>query len=217
MIHENFEFIMMFERRIAAYFGAKYAVAVDSGSNAIFLAFEWLNCRSIATTISGGDPYHHARVSVPRGTYVSVPMQLRYSGFRPKLEHREWHGRYKFNPYPIWDCACWFKENSYEKGTLMCLSFGHKKPLAIGKGGMILTDSEEAWRWLMRASFDGRERMPMKYEVLQQFGWHMNMTPDDAVKGLMFFNMGKYDKNHPGSWKDYRDLGEYEIFKEYLK
>lgn len=201
----------MFEERIAEYFGAKYAVAVDSCSNAIFLSFEWLK-RVYNTERIKQEP-----VSIPRKTYVSVPMSIFHAGFKPKIEDREWHGRYKFDPYPVWDGACWFKPNSYEKNTLMCLSFGHKKPLAIGKGGMILTDSEDAWRWLRRASFDGRERMPMKYEVLQQFGWHMNMTPDDAVKGLMFFNMGKYNKDHPGSWKDYKNLGYYEIFKEYLK
>ena len=32
----------------------------------------------------------------------------------------------------------------YIPGSYMCLSFHHKKPLKIGKGGMILTDDEKA-------------------------------------------------------------------------
>jgi dTDP-4-amino-4,6-dideoxygalactose transaminase len=206
MITVNFELLQMFENRIAEFTGAKYAVAVDSCSNALFLVFKWLK----ETNYLGSD------VRVPRQTYVSVPMSLIHAGYVPIIKHHKWYGCYKLTPYEVWDCATYFKDGMYQKGTFMCLSFGWQKPLAIGKGGMILTDSEMAWRWLRRASYDGRERMSMKDEVLQQIGWHMNMDPEMATRGLMLFNMGKYDTNHKGCYKDYVDMKQYEALKEYI-
>jgi dTDP-4-amino-4,6-dideoxygalactose transaminase len=46
----------------------------------------------------------------------------------------------------------------YEPGTLHTLSFHRRKHLAIGRGGMILTDDAEAAKWLRLARYDTRMR-----------------------------------------------------------
>jgi len=222
MITTNFELLQMFETRISEFTGAPYAVAVDSCSNAIFLTFKWINHNELRLSQgdfsenTGSTFWQEYKVRVPRQTYVSVPMSLIHAGFVPKIEPHKWFGGYKLEPYEVWDFACCFKPNMYQKGTFQCLSFGWQKPLAIGKGGMILTDNEMAWRWLRRASYDGRERMSMHDEALPQLGWHMNMDPEMAARGLMLFNMGKYNTNHPGCYKDYVDMANYEALEEYI-
>ena len=63
---------------------------------------------------------------------------------------------YKLNPYPIVDGATRFRKNMYIKNTYHCLSFHRKKILPITKGGMILTDDENAKKWFKFARYNGR-------------------------------------------------------------
>jgi hypothetical protein len=37
-------------------------------------------------------------------------------------------------------------------------------------------------------------------------GYHMNMTPDDAAKGLLLLNQYRSSNNHQGTWLDYPNL-----------
>lgn len=211
MITTNFEMLELFEHRIAEFTGAPYAVAVDSCTNALFLTFKYIieNMRNNWHTFK----FESMTVDVPRQTYVSVPMSIIHAGYLPRIVETEWIGKYKLSPYPVWDCACYFKENMYDPGTFMCLSFGWQKPLAIGKGGMILTDNETAWKWLRRASYDGRERRPISVDNIEQIGWHMNMDPEMAARGLMLFNGGKYIINHRGRYTDYEDLFQFKALR----
>jgi hypothetical protein len=47
-------------------------------------------------------------------------------------------------------------------------------------------------------------------------GYHMNMTPDEAAKGILLLN--QITENYQvGSYKDYSDLSKLNCFKDYLK
>ena len=94
-------------------------------------------------------------VTIPKKTYISVPQSIVHAGGIPVFEDRPWKGVYKLEPFPIYDSAKRLTSDMYIDGTHMCLSFHLKKPLCIGKGGMIITDSKEAYEaarglWLLQ-------------------------------------------------------------------
>jgi dTDP-4-amino-4,6-dideoxygalactose transaminase len=97
----------------------------------------------------------------------------------------KWQGIYYLNPLKIIDGSLRLKKNMYERGSFHCLSFQAKKRLPIGRGGMILTDDEQAYRWLKKASYDGRNPgTPWKLDSIEMVGYHYYMTPEDAARGL---------------------------------
>jgi len=193
--------IDIFEKKVANYSGAKYGIAVDSCSNGLFLCLKYLNA-------SG-------KVSIPRRTYVSVPMQIIHAGCRVKFDDREWSGAYQLKPYPIWDAATRFTREMYiGDGALHVVSFQLKKRVPIGRGGMILTNDKEAYRWLKLASYDGRDLnnsyMNDNFEIL---GWHMYMTPEDAARGILLMDQIPEVNEDSGCWKNYSDLSTKRIFE----
>ena len=97
--------------------------------------------------------------------------------------------------------------------VLQVLSFQIKKKIPIGKGGVILTDDEQAYNWLKLASYDGRDlRTPYTDENhVRQIGWHMYMTPEDAARGIILM-----DKT-PEINEDFQNDGMYPEIKELLK
>ena len=115
-----FEVVRQFERRIAKYAGSKYAVAVDSCTNALFLSCMYLNVKG-------------AEITLPKRTYVSVPQSVIHAGGKVKFKDINWKGTYRLDPFPIVDGAKRFTKGMYEKGTLHCLSFHMKKILDIGR------------------------------------------------------------------------------------
>lgn len=187
-----------FERRVAEYAGAKYGVAVDCCTNALFLCFKLLDV---------------GRVVVPSRTYVSVPMAVIHAGGTPTFSDYRWLGTYQLSPYPIWDGAKRFRRGMY-KGGLHCLSFHTKKHIPIGRGGMILTDDAEAVRWLKRARYDGREEKHYGAGEIATMGWHMYMMPDQAGRGLALLD-ALPDQNDDLT-EDYPDLRSMPVFAKYL-
>jgi dTDP-4-amino-4,6-dideoxygalactose transaminase len=102
----------------------------------------------------------------------------------------------------------------YIPGAYMCLSFHIKKHLKIGKGGMILTDDKEAVEWFKRGRYEGRSPVPYHEDNIEEEGWNMYMSPEQATRGLMLM------QNHPEDVPDipedppYRDLTEFGLFKD---
>jgi len=189
-----------FERTIAKWAGAKYGVAVESCSAALFLSLQYVNVKGTTVTI-------------PKFTYPSVPCAIIHSGALVKFDNRVWQGVYELKPYNIWDGALRFQPNMY-KGGLHCLSFHMKKHLPIGRGGMILTNDKSAYKWLKRARFDGRDEVPLQDDKFTQLGWNMYMTPDQASRGLMLFSTIRFKslKDIPVAQQGYQDLSQYEIY-----
>lgn len=202
-VWDNVEY---FEDLIAEYAGSDYAVAVDSCTNAIFLSLKL-----------SGQP---CSVTVPKRTYISVPMQVAHCGYKIQFKDIEWSGTYSLDPLPVVDSAHRFTEGMYETDTLYCLSFHNKKLLSIGRGGMILTNDKNARDWLRRSRYDGRDSIyynDMKYNNVPTLGWHMYMTPEQAVRGIEQFYKTPAINKDTGCSDDYAvDLSRLRCFREHV-
>ena len=173
----TFDDIRRFELALAEFTGAPYAIMTDCCTHAIELCLRYDAISECSFT-----PY----------TYLSIPMTMhklgiKYSYFPDTLPHRQqWIGEYKFEGTRIWDSARRLEENMYRPGQMQCLSFGHGKPLHIGRGGAILLDDEEAYRRIIRRRYDGRDLNIKPWETQQTFsvGYHYKPTPEEAVQGL---------------------------------
>jgi dTDP-4-amino-4,6-dideoxygalactose transaminase len=198
-----YQVVREFENTIADYCGSKFAVAVESGTAAIFLSLMYKQPIGV--------------VEIPKRTYPSVPMQIIHAGGTIKWSDKKWKGEYELGNTDIWDSALRFKKGMYH-GGFQCLSFHVKKHLPIGRGGMILTDNPNAYTWLRKARFDGRDEVPLEEFRNPILGWNMYMTPEQAVRGMMLFNTIKnkklidMDMNKQG----YPDLSKFAIFKPEL-
>jgi dTDP-4-amino-4,6-dideoxygalactose transaminase len=201
-----YNIVKMFEDEVAQYTGAPFAVAVDSCTNALFLCCKYLDVDE---------------VTIPSKTYLSVPMSIIHAGgdvvFDTSPKNNHWSGAYKLEPYPIYDSAKRLTSNMYIPGSFMCLSFHAKKLLNIGKGGMILTDNKEAYEWFKRARYEGRSEVYYKEDNIQELGWNMYMTPEQAAKGLVLMQNYPQNSQDQGELNGYRDLTEFDIFKKYKK
>ena len=148
---------------------------------------------------------------------MSVPMQIMHTGCDVAFEDIEWTGIYQLKPLPIFDAATRFTKGMYVGGdALQVVSFQIKKRLPIGKGGVILTDSEEAYRWLKLATYDGRD-LTTPYtsdDHVQQLGWHFYMTPEDAARGIMLMDMLPEVNEDTGSHLNYFDLSSHQLFRK---
>lgn len=187
-----------FERRVAELAGAKFGVAVDCCTSAIFLCLKYMQSLG-----------RHETVTCPARTYVSVPMAVLHSGHSLRLEDFPWRGVYQLAPYPIFDGAKRFRRGMY-KGGLHCLSFHTKKILNIGRGGMILTDNADEVRWLKRARYDGREEKHYGTGEISTLGWHVYMTPAQAAHGLTLLDA--FPEGDDDLTEDYPDLRTMPVF-----
>ena len=87
----------------------------------------------------------------------------------------------------------------------------------IGRGGMILTDSKEAFEWFKYATYDGRNlRQYYMDDEFAMIGWHMYMTPEDAARGIILMDSVPEENEDTGSSKTYSDLSDRKVFKKHL-
>lgn len=194
----------MFEEEIAHYTGAPYAISVDSCTSALMLACKYLQVKEVV---------------IPSKTYLSVPQSIIHAGGTPVFDSsvNDWKGIYQLRPYPIYDSAKRFTSNMYIPGTYMCLSFHIKKILKIGKGGIILTDNEEAVEWFRVARYEGRHQKLYHDDDIDFNGWNMYMTPQEAAHGLALMQNMELTNPDQGENNGYRDLTEFTLFKDYKK
>jgi dTDP-4-amino-4,6-dideoxygalactose transaminase len=194
-----FQVVRDFEKAVADYTGAKYCVTVNSCTMALLLACKYLNVKE---------------VTIPKYTYVSVPMSIMHAGGRVKFDDRDWMGLYQLKPYPIWDAARRFTFGMYwTAGQYQCVSFHWSKTLGIQQGGAILHDNDDADRWFRKARFDGRtEGVAPKDDTFDSLGWHCYLSPEVAAEGLVRLSfLPKRNDDLPNS--DYPDLSKIELFK----
>lgn len=201
MKHNPYKIVQMFEEEIAEYCGSPYAVSVDSCTNALFLCCLY-------------HKVHH--VTIPKKTYLSVPMSIIHAGGTPVFEDREWKGVYQLEPYPIWDAAKRFTSGMYIPGTFMCLSFHIKKILKLGKGGMILCNDPKAVSWFKRMRYEGRSEKMYHEDDITECGYNMYMWPTIAAQGLVLMQNMVAHNPDLGENNGYRDLTEFTVFKKYL-
>ena len=207
MKHNPYEVTHMFEETVAEYTGAKYGVAVDNATNAMFLCLKYLQAEGQELTI-------------PAITFMSVPSMIIQSGNHVKFEqsHPAIHGtklkgEYQLSPLPVWDSALRFTKGMYRPGQFQCISFsGPHKFLKLGKGGMILTDDEKAYKWLKRARYFGRNPVDHMVDHFDMLGWNYYMLPEIAAKGLVLM-LGMNNHNEDLE-REYQDLSIYDVYKE---
>jgi dTDP-4-amino-4,6-dideoxygalactose transaminase len=200
--HNNNDFVELFEQRLCEYTGAPYAVAVDRCTNAILLSLEYFGKRK-------------QKVSVPKHTYLSVPMTLINYGYNVWLEYNDWSGNYRIGNTDVYDYAVGLEKNMYKPGQIQCVSFQQKKRLAIGKGGAILLDNKEMYEKLKRMRHDGRDSaIPTAEDTGIIMGYHMYMSPDEAARGVLLLNqLSEHYTN--GSFKDYPDISKLDCLKDH--
>lgn len=203
-----YSIVDLFEKTIAEFARAKYGVAVESGTAAIFLSLHYRK-KQLRGRLE-------APCLIPCRTYPSVPASIIHAGGRVEWTKKAWQGVYSLEPYEIVDGALRFKKGMYQ-GGLHCLSFHAKKLLPIGRGGMILTDDIGAYKWLRKARFDGREEKPLDQDTFTMLGWNMYLTPEQAARGLQLFDMLKNieQKDLSVEFQNYPDLSKFPVFGGY--
>jgi dTDP-4-amino-4,6-dideoxygalactose transaminase len=171
-----------FEKLVANYAGAKYGIAVDSCTSAIFLSLMYVKTYKTVGV-----------VNIPKFTYPSVPCAIIQTGSRVQFDDRIWTGIYELYPYQIIDSALNFTKDMYKDynhpDSLYCVSFNINKILKIGKGGMILTDNEIAKDWLKKARINGRSDCSLLEDNIDMLGWNMYMAPEQAIRGIELLNI----------------------------
>jgi len=195
-----FDKIKLFEDSLAKFTGAPYAIMTDCCTHAIELCLRYDQVKECKFT-----PY----------TYLSVPMTMHKLGIKYEyLDHawQRWIGEYPFLETRIWDSARRLEENMYRPGTMQCLSFGHTKPLHIGRGGAILLDDAKAYDTMITQRYDGRDLSISPWETQQEFrvGYHYKPTIEEAVQGLALLEVVKANQPKP-IYVDYPDCRKIKI------
>ena len=152
-----FDPIYKFEQALGELTGAPFVVMTDCCTHALELCLRYVS------------PYKVVRI--PAYTYISVPMMLRKLDIGYIFEDEEWVGEYQIKETNVWDSARKLQLGMYRKGQMQCLSFGHSKPLDIGRGGAILLDNKQAYRTLIRQRSDGRDLKISPWESQRYLRW----------------------------------------------
>lgn len=196
-----------FEDALVKYTGAKYAVAVDNQSNALFLALLYDNVKG-------------KEIKIPCRTYPSVPCEIIHAGgivkFLP-VEGTTLKGAYSLIGSKVWDSALRFTHDMYIPDTHMCLSFtGPYKHLKLGKAGAIITDNYDAYLWFKRARFSGRRECSYHTDHFDMTGWNFYLMPEIAARGLLlmgqFYDLKGCPKHNDDLEIPYPDLSQFPVY-----
>jgi dTDP-4-amino-4,6-dideoxygalactose transaminase len=191
----TFDDIKRFETALAEFTGAPYAIITDCCTHAIELCMRHDRVEFCAFT-----PF----------TYLSIPMlmhKLKIQYYYEVGNPEQWVGEYKFRKTRIWDSARRLEKDMYREGQMQCLSFGHDKPLHIGRGGAILLDDKSAYEAMIRMRYDGRDLNIKPWQDQKEFrvGYHYKPTPEEAIQGLALLQ-GLKEYCPPPKQVDYPDL-----------
>jgi dTDP-4-amino-4,6-dideoxygalactose transaminase len=187
-----FEKIKQFEDALAEFTGAPYAVMTDCCTHAIELCLRHDRVKEVVMT-----PY----------TYLSIAMTMHKLGIKYYYKEEEWTGEYRLHGTRIWDSARRLEKNMYRPGQIQCLSFGHDKPLHIGRGGAILLDDKAAYDAIIRMRYDGRDLNIKPWIEQREFrvGYHYKPTPEEAIQGIAMLE-GLKEHCPPPRQVNYPDL-----------
>lgn len=167
-----FDPIYKFEQALGALTGAPFVVMTDSCTHALELCLRYDKVERCLFTAF---------------TYISVPMTMHKLNIAYGLvPDNAWIGEYQILSTRIWDSARLLRTGMYRAGQMQCLSFGHSKPLDIGRGGAILLDDEVAYNKLIQQRSDGRDLRitPWQDQKVFEVGYHYRPTIEEAVLAL---------------------------------
>jgi len=202
-----------FEEKLADYTGARFVVTLDNMSNGLFLALYYEhNVMNRTEEI----------ITIPNRTYPSVPCEIIHSGLKVDFETvkgKTIKGAYQLKGSNVWDSALTFTADMYIPNSHMCVSFtGPYKHFKLSKGGAILTDDVDAYRWFKRARYSGRRECSYFEDNFDMLGWNFYMMPELAARGLLlmeqFYNRDGTKKHNQDLELPYPDLSKYKIYKQ---
>lgn len=167
----GFDQLFEFEQAIAHYTGAPYAVVTDGCTHALELCLRYEMITSVELTAY---------------TYISVVQMLRQLGIDYTLRTEYWTGEYQLKGTRIWDSARRLEPDMYRPGQLQCLSFGHGKPLELGRCGAILLDNSAEHLMFSCMRSDGRDLRISPWQQQEYFdsGYHYCPTLETCARGL---------------------------------
>ena len=167
----RYDILFEFERDLAEYTGAPYAVVTDSCTHALELCFRLDQIRQCRLTAF---------------TYLSIPQMLNQLGVKYTYMDDPWIGEYEFYGTRIMDSARRLERGMYQPGRLQCLSFGNGKPMTLGRAGAILLDDEKSYQTLSMMRSDGRDLHIHPWPNQQTFkqGYHYCPTLESCTIGL---------------------------------
>ena len=195
----DFSTVQIFEKKIASFFGAPYAVAFDSCTHGIEACLYLTNANKII---------------VPRRTYVSIPFLAKKLNISLEWKDENWKDYYYITDKII-DAAVLWKKNSFINGTFMSLSFQFQKHLSLGRGGLILTDNSSHANSLKKMTYDGRSPdIPWRDQNINSIGYHYYMTPETAQLGLDKFDLAVNTAPRQWKYEDWPDLTKMEVFNK---
>ncbi len=148
-----------FEKEFAKYVGSKYAVAVDSGTSALFLAIRAAKYKKFITIpsltfVSDAEVIHHAGLEI---RFADVdPKTLCVDKQYKNLLPVNFGGNLAKGKGKVVD-SCHRIEKNDVKGSdaMWCYSFYATKNLNTVQGGMVALNSEKDYKWLMMARDHG--------------------------------------------------------------
>lgn len=187
----SFAPLFSFEQALSEYTGAPYVVATDSCTHAIELCLRMDCVTSCEFTAF---------------TYLSIPQLMRQLGIHYALKTEYWNhdAEYRFHGTNIWDSARLLKHGMYRPGMKQCLSFGHGKPLALGRVGAILLDNQAEYECLSRMRSDGRDLRIIPWINQRTFGegYHYCPSLESCEQGTKLLPQVTVNHTH----QDYPDL-----------
>lgn len=190
------------ERELCAYTGAPYAITVNSCTMALLLVCAWVREQMLPRV---------PVFSIPKRTYVGVPMSIANARCGVTFHDEDWRGEYELKMLPddqglsVWDSARRFTSGMFNTRVsverddddysclvqrvrplhgrrFQCVSHHVTKILGHSQGGTILHNVSEADAWLRRARFDARtEGVAPSDDSFTQIGWHCYMSCDVAA------------------------------------
>lgn len=165
------------EDAFKGFVGAKYAIAVNSCTSALFLGLMLIKPR---------------KVLIPSMTFVSVASSILHAGAALDWLDESWAG----STYSL------KSEGALKKGlvvdaahathrndaancgdNIVCYSFYPTKALSGAEGGMIVTNNKEHAEWLKKARWHARVGKTWDY-VIEFPAWKFNMTDIQAALAL---------------------------------
>lgn len=193
-----FDLVEKFEKDIAEFYQAPYAVAVDCCTHAIELSLRYTQIKL---------------TTCPSNTYISVPFTLNKLGIKWSFEKNFWSDYYFLGNTNIVDAAVYWKQGGYINDTFMCLSFQFKKHLNLGRGGAILVNNINDYIALKKMSYDGRlPNIPWMEQKIDSIGYHYYMTPETALMGINKLDAAINTEPKKWTYLDYPHLPDMPVF-----
>jgi dTDP-4-amino-4,6-dideoxygalactose transaminase len=176
-----------FENLFARYVGAKYACAINSATNAIFLTFQD-KCVTVKVP-SMIPPVVVNSIVTNNKNLVEFQDDISWIGSAYVL--------HEFDDYKIIDSAQQVDKDQFKTMAnpqdIMIFSFYPTKPVAGCDGGMIVSNDSKKMEWYRQAVYNGTSDGVSSWERRIMFpGWKMYLNSIQAFIGL--HNLLLYDQ-----------------------